>query len=341
MAPAIPGTHTQALWGYQNGYTSGALTAPALQAAVTGTEIDLYTAQVNATIGNTKGVFYFMDIVSLATPALTGPADGALFKIVSTMLADSQLVNFTWTRASSRITQYWIWLALDKGFTQIVSIVPVSSAISPVDIVSYIGARGDFQPGLTYYWRVNAEQPFNGGFSETRSFTIAPSEATVPDILSPASGGTITTTSPSFTWSAVTSATLYDFQIAELPGFETTVFTDQTTSPAEALPVTISLEVGKTYYWRVRAAAPVAGDWSNVGTFTIVAPPTSTSAPPPVTITQTSITVPIPTPTTTVITQPPVVEKQIAPAYIWAIIIIGAILVIAVIVLIVRTRRSV
>jgi hypothetical protein len=32
---------------------------------------------------------------------------------------------------------------------------------------------------------------------------------------------------------------------------------------------------------------------------------------------------------------------EIAPTYIWAIIIIGAILVIAVIVLIVRTRRSV
>jgi len=337
LAPSIPGSHTAALWGTLNDYTGGRMIAPVIQAAVTGTEIDLYSALA----APFNGVFYFTDIVSLPAPVLTGPADGSLFKIVSSMLADSQLVNFTWTRASPTITSYWLWLALDSGFTQIVTIESVPSNISPIDVVSFIGERGMFEPGLTYYWRINAETPFNGGFSETRSFTISPSEATVPDILSPANGTTITTTSPAFTWSASTSATLYDFQISELPGFETTVFTDQTTSPAEALPVTISLEVGKTYYWRVRAAQPVQGDWSNVGTFTIAAPPTSTSAPPPVTITQTSITIPIPTPTTTIITQPAPVTKEIAPAYIWAIIVIGAILVIAVIVLIVRTRRSV
>jgi NADH:ubiquinone oxidoreductase subunit 6 (subunit J) len=65
---------------------------------------------------------------------------------------------------------------------------------------------------------------------------------------------------------------------------------------------------------------------------------------PPVTVTDTTITVEIPeqpTPTSTTITQPPQVVEKISEGYIYAIIIIGAVLVIAVIILIVRTRRSV
>jgi hypothetical protein len=167
--------------------------------------------------------------------------------------------------------------------------------------------------------------------------------AAVPVIQSPTTGSTITTTSPVFSWTPVTGTTAYDFQISELPGFETTVFTDQTSGPAEALPVTIKLDTGKTYFWRVRAASPVQGDWSAVGTFTVATPPTSTSTAPPVTITSVPPpTITIPPGTTTVITvPPPPPAEQIAPAYIWAIIVVGAILVIAVIVLIVRTRRSV
>jgi hypothetical protein len=75
-----------------------------------------------------------------------------------------------------------------------------------------------------------------------------------------------------------------------------------------------------------------------------VIPPTPTPTPP---VTPTIIlptpTVILPTPTVVIPTQPTptTVKEEISPAYIWAIIIIGAILVIAVIVLIVRTRRTV
>jgi len=309
-----------------------------MRATTTGGSIRLYSPIYSSTIfGN--GIFYFDDIVSLAKPTLTGPTDGTVFQIVSTMLADSQLVNFTWSRAAPQITSYLLWIALDKDFTRIVSVDNITSTL-PVDVVSAIGARGIFQPGLTYYWRVNANTPFTGGFSEVRSFIIAPSAATVPDILSPGVGNLVNTTSPVFTWSAVTSATKYDFQLSELPGFETTVFTDQTTSPAEALPVTITLDRGKTYFWRVRAIEPIMGDWSTVGTFTIAE---LTTTPPPPPSTSTIITIPPPPPaTSTIITLPTSTPAPtIAPAYIWAIIVIGAILVIAVIVLIVRTRRSV
>jgi len=138
----------------------------------------------------------------------------------------------------------------------------------------------------------------------------------------------------------VTDATKYEFQLSELPGFETTIFTDETSGPGEALPLTITLVRGKTYFWRVRAIEPNMGDWSPSANFMIAE---LTTTPPPPATTQTTITIPPPPPgTTTIITVPPPEEPaQIAPAYIWAIIVIGAILVIAVIVLIVRTRRSV
>jgi len=104
----------------------------------------------------------------------------------------------------------------------------------------------------------------------------------------------------------------------------------------------VTLEDGKTYFWRVKALAPVEGDWSSIANFT-VALPVETSTTPQVTVTQVpapSFTITQPPATSIVMpTQPP--DEVINPAYIWVIIIIGAVLVIAVIVLIVRTRRSV
>jgi len=356
LAPGIPGSHPASLWGTENIYANwqtiqntgaASVIKPVLRAAKTTTSIILYTSILFPPIVGVGGptIFYFDDIVSppTAAPTLIAPADNAMFKIVSTMLADAQLVNFTWNRAAPQITQYFLWISLDEAFTQPypAPTYPVAVAsTAPTDIVSIPGLRGTFDPGLTYYWRVSASLPFNGGFSEIRSFTIEPSVATVPEILSPINGATVNTVSPAFSWSAITNATEYEFQLSELPGFETTLFTDKTSSAGEALPVTIKLERGKTYFWRVRASAPTTGDWSPVSNF-MIAELTTTAPPPPTT--QTTITIPPPPAgTTTIITvPPPPPEEVIGPVYIWAIIIIGAILVIAVIVLIVRTRRSV
>jgi hypothetical protein len=140
---------------------------------------------------------------------------------------------------------------------------------------------------------------------------------------------------------------MYEFQLAREPTFALMEYTDNVPSSAAALPVATQLEDGKTYYWRVRVIEPAVGEWSQVGIFTVmipVIPPTPTPTPP---VTPTIIlptpTVILPTPTVVIPTQPTptTVKEEISPAYIWAIIIIGAILVIAVIVLIVRTRRTV
>jgi len=199
----------------------------------------------------------------------------------------------------------------------------------------------NFTAGATYYWRVKTTSPVTSQYTPMLSFTIQAISENLPVIVSPANGGTITNQNPAFSWTPVTGTTLYDFQLSTTPSFGTLLLTDQPATAGTLVPITIKLDQGKQYFWRVRANAPVLGDWSAVANFFVALP--TTAAPPPVTVTNVpapTITIPAPSPAPTYTLAPQPVEK-IAPTYIWAIIIIGAILVIAVIVLIVRTRRSV
>ena len=103
---------------------------------------------------------------------------------------------------------------------------------------------------------------------------------------------------------------------------------------------------GETYYWKVRVTTPLYSPWSvyRFVTVTEAVPPvtevTVTPAPAP------EITVEAPPPPQVTVTVPPaptpVTPAPVIPAYLlWTIICIGAVLIIALIVLIVRTRRVV
>ena len=107
-----------------------------------------------------------------------------------------------------------------------------------------------------------------------------------------------------------------------------------------------ALMPGETYYWRVRVSqdAPVQSPWSATWSFTVeeaeAIAPVVLEIPP-----QPEITVEMPAPEVTV-TVPPMVTvppapAPMAPGFIWGIIVIGALLFIALIVLIIRTRRVV
>jgi|GEM_PF-3563633 len=345
MAPTIP-VHTAALWGTTyggaglSGYTMNTVPGSALKVVSTATSKKLYGIDTAGFMG--PFIYYFEDIVSLpsAAPVLLGPENGATFDIVSAMLADAQQVAFTWTRAHPKITSYNLFIAFDEGFTQTIGPPTNVVSTSPGDTVGVVFARNFFQPGKTYYWRVSVATPFNGGFSETRSFTIAPSAAIVPEIGSPAAGATDVSETPAFSWTPVTDCVMYEIQISEYTGFAVPMVSEQVATTAY-VPTDVTFEPGKTYFWRVRALEPVESDWSAIAAFTIAVP--AEPAPPPITVTTTpppQITVTTPAPPPALTFTPPA-EEEIAPAYIWAIIIIGAVLVIAVIVLIVRTRRSV
>ena len=205
---------------------------------------------------------------------------------------------------------------------------------------------GGFAPGTTYYWRVRTDvgAPLQSYWSAIESYTIQQLVAVVPVINSPENGAEVNTTTPGFSWSPIEAATSYRFELATDADFTDVVYTIDTTTAGAQLPADITLERGDQYFWRVKALTPLEGEWSTTANFIVAELPPETS--PPVTVTtapQPTITAVIEQPqaTTTVITVPPAEEKVVNPSYIWAIIVVGAVLVIAVIILIVRTRRTV
>jgi hypothetical protein len=172
-----------------------------------------------------------------------------------------------------------------------------------------------------------------------------------------------------FNWTRLSNSTEYDVRIALDKDFTQVVRTEnKATSDAIGTLIvgpftegpsgdTLELMDGATYYWKIRTSSdgPLFSQWSAVRSFTVdiakeVLPPvTITPAPPAPIINLPAPVINLPAPTqitippapTIIIPAPPAPPAPIAPAYIWAIVIIGAVLVIAVIILIVRTRRPV
>jgi len=328
LAPNLPGNHTAPVWGtvYNEAGIYNVITPNALRSAKVTDDIYLYS------VGT--GVVYFQDTLSLNKPVILTPVDGLHVQIVSAILGQPQDIQVTFNRLSLS-TSYAIQLALDENFTQVVSTDPFNSAAPLVSRVITPGAN-NYSAGNTYYMRVRATAPTNSAWSAPIHFTVQQVAATVPEIASPANGAVITSNAPAFSWTPIASATSYSFELSDSPTFATTIFADTSPSAGMQLPASTTLTEGTTYFWRVKALTPTEGDWSTVGNFTVAAEATATATATQPTVTETTITW----------TQPPVttqttVVNETAPAYIWAIIVVGAILVIAVIVLIVRTRRSV
>jgi hypothetical protein len=164
-------------------------------------------------------------------------------------------------------------------------------------------------------------------------------------------------TNMTFTWPAVAgTGVTYQFALAQASAntsaneFAILDYSDNTLTNAE--PSQETLQYNTVYWWEVRAvtlnssgAVAATGPWS-IQMFTTMPQPvatTSTAAPTTV-VTSVVITQPV---TTVVSTQTSVVITQTTgnstpaiPSYLlWAVIAVGAVLIIAVIVLIVRTRR--
>jgi hypothetical protein len=149
-----------------------------------------------------------------------------------------------------------------------------------------------------------------------------------------------------FTWASVTGATGYQFAIAQdnpdlANKFAVLDYSANTITNAHEVQEVLLYDT--TYWWEVRAVnGTIVSPWSIVSFFTTAKAPvaTSTTTAPPITIVQTTVTYTNPPATTITYTLPQPKETQPIPSYLlWAVIAVGAVLVIAVIVLIVRTRR--
>jgi len=191
---------------------------------------------------------------------------------------------------------------------------------------------------------------------------------TVPTVLAapgtityPTNGATnvpVSATNMTFTWPAVTGAGItYQFALAQASAnttaneFAILDYSDNTITNAEPLQET--LQYNTVYWWEVRAvtlnssgAVSATGPWTVSMFTTAPAPVTTTGTSAVVTTVVTSVVITNPV-TTVVSTSTNIVlpsstgtSSPAIPSYLlWAVIAVGAVLIIAVIVLIVRTRR--
>jgi len=217
-----------------------------------------------------------------------------------------------------------------------------------------------FSSGSVKVWAISTTPTT---VDELWSFTDIVEAVVAPVLTSPASGSTATVDAlldkinpVRFAWEEVNEYTLYELRIgtddAVTVNYETYVIvlgrewatiSDGTGGAAE---FEFSFVIGETYYWKVRVNDPVYGPWSDVRSFTIEEPAATVAPAPVVTVQpapapQITVEAPAPTPAPQVTVEVPPAAVPPTPGYIWAIIAIGAILVIAVIVLILRTRRPV
>jgi len=286
----------------------------------------------------------------LTPPKVSAPADKATL---------ANPVSFSWSPINYTGVRYEFQVGYDAGFTNLAtspSFVTVANPAGTADVVtpSTVFNNATLQDGTMFYFRVRVAPtfPIAGLWSAPLAFTTkvtSVSSANTPGLdtagrLFPASGATnISLTSP-ITWGTVTSATGYDFKLATDPGF-TQIVDSKTNVNTNVYAPSAPLKANTTYFWEVRALnGTTAGDWI-VSAFTTgsgaAAPVPGATAPP---VTQPPLTIPpitVPTPVVTVNVPPSTgtTTPPATPGYIWVIIAIGAVLVIAVIVLIARTRR--
>ena len=268
-------------------------------------------------------LWVYEDCFAKEAPSLVSPADGA------TIASDPCYCwndDFTlkWERLCNAC-DYKVYIALDPTCdTEIVDtiIVRPPSGANP----SYVVSNGDLSCSTTYYWRVKAieaetEEEIQSFRSEVRSFTVAAGPEAGIDLTAPDDGSTsVPKSNVGFTWTAVQDADGYDFVLSKSADLSSPV--DSATGlKNSSYSCTKDLGYSSTYYWQVTAkkGANILSK-SSVGTFTTVAE--EKEPPPPVVVKEYP---PAPPPST--------------PGWVWAVIGIGAVLVIVVIVLIFRTRR--
>jgi len=211
--------------------------------------------------------------------------------------------------------------------------------VSPADTDELEATVDGLDSGTTYYWkvRVASGEPLLSPWSEVRSFITALEPVEVGAIWVPEMGATDISPLPAFMWTGVDGATNYKIVIATDPTFAVTSRVVEVMVTTNAYAPDVRLGYNTTYYWRVKAYSDsvVVSDWTT-GMFTTMAKPVPATPP---------VEVVTPPPSDVIVEVPPAIEviipaaQVISPTWIYVIIGVGAVLAIAVVVLIVRTRR--
>ena len=288
--------------------------------------------------GGANRVVTFTDTLTTVSPTLVAPADGA----VST---EAAALSLSWSAVTGALS-YDYQLSVRSDFADLAG--AVVNVVAPVTNARVVGAA----EGTQYYWRVRVSTPVIGPWASARIVTTQLAGAVnAPVITSPSAtgtgpGGTNAPLKPVFNWSSLKWATGYEFQLAKDPTFSAASLVKDLTGAnalgnVTAYQLTEALQYSTattpaTYYWKVRGiTASAQSDWSAVTGFTTMAE----SAAPVYTCPVDGLQFATQAELAAHNAAAHAPGASITPAYIWAIIAVGAVLIIAVLVLIVRARR--
>lgn len=208
----------------------------------------------------------------LSTPNLTNPANGA------TNVATSS-VTFQWN-AVSGANVYRFRLGADS--------LIANPLIWDTSCVEASRSVQNLQPGTKYYWRVRAKNTNTqvvSGWSVTRWFITAgsgggsgsggsgggTSTGATLKLLTPTSGKLLTTNSADLSWTGVTGASAYHFQVGLSPAFPSGALFLQDSTMTSTTRTVQGLTSGRMYYWRARVkVASGWGGWSPTWSFFVV-----------------------------------------------------------------------
>ena len=299
----------------------------------------------------------FTDDIAVAGPTPQSPADEATIP-VNPESGQAYDVTFTWERQNSKVSAVDLEIATDMDFDALVyqnEFTGITSSVKAVVVgpTQSTPNAASFMPGTTYYWRVrtSATGPVLSPWSEIYSFAVdsigvveeVVVSAKAVSLQSPALGSVDVPIMPTFVWTEMDDAIRYEIAVSELADFS--ILDWSTTEDGIFYKTETALAYGTTYYWRVRGVtdeppakrkAAIGGPWE-VGIFTTES---KAVASEPTIITVTEPAPPAPAPEVKVVEVPvPAAPAAIPSFLLWTIIVIGAVLIIALIVLIVRTRR--
>jgi len=315
-AEPTPGT----TWERVGGWTSTATDNAMHLTSVSGGSNILVMLGDTDNSGSAEVMRMYTDTLSagIAPPTLDFPADGSALSTTYCVFGIKAIAN---------VTQYEIRWATDSTLTSRYTQLFIEAP--------QVQVGGTVTEGYTIYWKARATEPFLSPWSEVWTcHTALVSEVDAPRLLSPGetAGSTVDVPiNPVLNWESWKYASGYEFQLAkdaDMTDFIADLSGANALGNVTSWKCTTTLAYSTTYFWRVRAilgTATTYSDWSNIIGFTTMAKPVE---PTPPVIIEPAPPAPAPVEPTT-------------PSYVWAIIGIGAVLVIVVVVLIVRTRRAV
>ncbi len=201
---------------------------------------------------------FAVDTVLPTVPILLAPAGGAFVTTAAPTL------DWTDSADANGILNYDVEVDGDVAFTP------------PLDWNATVGASTAITGALAegqHFWRARSRD--NAGnasdWSAVSSFIVDTIAPTVPDLVAPADGALLRTSTPTLDWSDSTDANAvqdYDAEVDGDPGFTAPIEWSTTVVASTA----VSAPLGDAeHFWRVRSrdAAGNVSDWSAVRNFTV------------------------------------------------------------------------